>query len=69
MVFHRTFIHVLPVLNQWEVKVHGNKDQDRFFTSEEEAEQIADELAHKVVPSELMIHNAEGAIQKHASYE
>jgi hypothetical protein len=65
----RDILRVTPRGERWEVRVEGNKNPSKVFDTKEEAVAAAREMAHRRLPSELVIHRADGSEQDHHSYE
>lgn len=65
----RTVLHVSPNEERWEIRAEGNKAPSKTFDTKEEAVTFARGMAHRRVPSELVIHRADGSEQDRHTYE
>lgn len=61
--------HVTPNGEGWHVEAEGASRASSTHTTKREAVDRARELAHAHVPSRLVIHRADGSIQRQHTYE
>jgi len=66
---HRTVYHVKPNGEGWAVEGDGAERATSTHETKKEALSAARELAHKKVPSQLVVHKADGSVQEKFSYE
>jgi hypothetical protein len=66
---HRTVYHVKPNGDGWAVKGAGAKRAASTHSTKKEALEAARELAHGKVPSQLVVHRADGSVQEKLSYD
>jgi len=62
-------LHVAPHGERWEIRLEGNKTPRKIFDTKEEAVAFARGLAHRQLPSELVIHRVDGSEQDRHSYD
>ncbi|MEZ5330718.1 MAG: DUF2188 domain-containing protein [Thermoanaerobaculia bacterium] len=61
-------LHVAAREDRWEIRSEGAKTAIQTFDTKEEAVAFARGLAHRRVPSELVIHRSDGSEQDRHSY-
>lgn len=66
---HRTVYHVKPNGEGWAVEGDGAERASSTHETKKEALSAARELAHKKVPSQLVVHKADGSVQEKFSYD
>jgi hypothetical protein len=66
---HRTVYHVKPNGEGWAVEGDGAERATSTHETKKEALSAARELAHKKVPSQLVVHKADGSVQEKFSYD
>jgi len=66
---HRTVYHVKPNGEGWAVEGDGAERAASTHETKKEALSAARELAHKKVPSQLVVHKADGSVQEKFSYD
>ena len=65
----RTVYHVKPDGEGWTVKGDGAERASSTHGTKKEALTAARELAHNKVPSQLVVHKADGSVQEKWSYD
>lgn len=66
---NRTVLRVKPNGERWDLQIGGNRQPTKTFDAKKEALAAARETAHRSIPSELIIHRADGSEQDRHRYE
>lgn len=64
-----TTFRVTPNGDGWQIKVEGQDKPKSKFETKKEALEAARDLAHKEVPSQLVVHRQDGTVQDSYRYE